>query len=212
MEGVIVAATAAGGQDLGSRRRRLAASDRNHAAGHPQLPRVRRHRAGRGVQRRPGKGKTSICRAARNTSNDQRLHRRRRPEELRASTRRRRPARIPRRPGNPFPQLAIGEYKVITSNYKAEYDQVSGAAITAVTKSGTNEFQAEAFMSTRTRAGARRRRPSSAGGDKKGGTSKGIRHRRRRSDHQGQDALLLHLRRQGVHDAQYRRRASVARR
>src|SRR2546429_5830805 len=27
--------------------------------------------------------------------------------------------------GNPFPQLAIGEYKVITSNYKAEYDQIS---------------------------------------------------------------------------------------
>ena len=50
-------------------------------------------------------------------------------------------------PGNPFPQLAIGEYKVISSNYKAEYDQVSGAAITAVTKSGTNEFEAEAFMS-----------------------------------------------------------------
>ena len=44
-------------------------------------------------------------------------------------------------PGNPFPQLAIAEYKVITSNYKAEYDQVSGAAITAVTKSGTNEFE-----------------------------------------------------------------------
>src|SRR4029453_6688277 len=38
-------------------------------------------------------------------------------------------------PGNPFPQLAIAQYKVITSNYKAEYDQVSGAAITAVTKS-----------------------------------------------------------------------------
>ncbi|HMB42711.1 MAG TPA: carboxypeptidase-like regulatory domain-containing protein, partial [Luteimonas sp.] len=27
--------------------------------------------------------------------------------------------------GNPFPQLAIGEYKVITSNYKAEYGQIS---------------------------------------------------------------------------------------
>jgi outer membrane receptor protein involved in Fe transport len=48
-------------------------------------------------------------------------------------------------PGNPFPQLAIAEYKVITSNYKAEYDQLSGAAITAVTKSGTNTFEAEAF-------------------------------------------------------------------
>jgi len=47
--------------------------------------------------------------------------------------------------GNPFPQLAIGEYKVITSNYKAEYDQVSSAAVTAVTKSGTNEFHGEVF-------------------------------------------------------------------
>ncbi len=42
--------------------------------------------------------------------------------------------------GNPFPQLAIGEYKVITSNYKAEYDQISSAAVTAVTRSGTNDF------------------------------------------------------------------------
>ena len=47
--------------------------------------------------------------------------------------------------GNPFPQLAIGEYKVITSNYKAEYDQISSAAVTADTKSGTNEFHGEAF-------------------------------------------------------------------
>jgi outer membrane receptor for ferrienterochelin and colicin len=47
--------------------------------------------------------------------------------------------------GNPFPQLAIGEYKVVTSNYKAEYDQVSSAAITAETKSGTNEFHGEVF-------------------------------------------------------------------
>ncbi|MBD9368925.1 TonB-dependent receptor [Xanthomonas sp. XNM01] len=47
--------------------------------------------------------------------------------------------------GNPFPQLAIGEYKVITSNYKAEYDQISSAAVTAVTKSGTNEFSGDFF-------------------------------------------------------------------
>jgi len=47
--------------------------------------------------------------------------------------------------GNPFPQLAIGEYRVISSNYKAEYDQVSSVAITAVTKSGTNEFHGEGF-------------------------------------------------------------------
>jgi hypothetical protein len=47
--------------------------------------------------------------------------------------------------GNPFPQLAIGEYKVITSNYKAEFDQVSSAAVVAETKSGTNEFHGEAY-------------------------------------------------------------------
>ncbi len=48
--------------------------------------------------------------------------------------------------GNPFPQLAVGEYRVISSNYKAEFDQVSSVAITAVTKSGTNEFHGEAFI------------------------------------------------------------------
>ncbi len=47
--------------------------------------------------------------------------------------------------GNPFPQLAIGEYKVISGNYKAEYGQVSSAAVTAATKSGTNEFKGETF-------------------------------------------------------------------
>lgn len=45
--------------------------------------------------------------------------------------------------GNPFPQSAIAEYKVVTQNYKAEYDQVSGAAISAVTRSGTNELHGE---------------------------------------------------------------------
>lgn len=48
--------------------------------------------------------------------------------------------------GNPFSQLAIGEYKVITSNYKAEYGQITGAAVTAATRSGTNDFEGEAFF------------------------------------------------------------------
>lgn len=47
--------------------------------------------------------------------------------------------------GNPFPQLGIAEYKVITSNYKAEFDQLSSAAIVAATRSGTNEFESQAF-------------------------------------------------------------------
>lgn len=48
--------------------------------------------------------------------------------------------------GNPFPQSAIKEFKVITQNYKAEFDQVSSAAITAVTRSGTNELHGEAYV------------------------------------------------------------------
>jgi outer membrane receptor protein involved in Fe transport len=48
--------------------------------------------------------------------------------------------------GNPFPQSAIAEYRVITQNYKAEFDQVSSAAITAITKSGTNEFRGDAYV------------------------------------------------------------------
>jgi outer membrane receptor protein involved in Fe transport len=48
--------------------------------------------------------------------------------------------------GNPFPQSAIGEYRVISSNYKAEFDQVSSVAITAITKSGTNEFHGDMFV------------------------------------------------------------------
>ena len=47
--------------------------------------------------------------------------------------------------GNPFPQSAIAEYKVTTQNYKAEYDQVSSAAITAVTKSGGNDIHGDVF-------------------------------------------------------------------
>lgn len=48
-------------------------------------------------------------------------------------------------PGNPFPQLAIGEYKVVTSNYSAEYGDASSAIIIAQTKSGTNKFHGEIF-------------------------------------------------------------------
>ncbi|MDE3140488.1 MAG: TonB-dependent receptor [Pseudomonadota bacterium] len=49
--------------------------------------------------------------------------------------------------GNPFPQLAIGEYRVITNNQEAEYGTLSSAAIVASTKSGTNEFKGGIFGS-----------------------------------------------------------------
>ena len=62
-------------------------------------------------------------------------------------------------PGNPFPQLAIGEYQVLSSNYKAEFDQVSSVAIVAGTKSGTNEFHGEGFIDY-TNQDLRDRRPT----------------------------------------------------
>ncbi len=48
--------------------------------------------------------------------------------------------------GNPFPQNAVQEFRVITQNFKAEYEQASSAIITAKTKSGSNEFHGDTFI------------------------------------------------------------------
>jgi outer membrane receptor for ferrienterochelin and colicin len=48
--------------------------------------------------------------------------------------------------GNPFPQSAVQEFRVITQNYSAQYDHASSAIITAVTKSGGNNFSGQAFV------------------------------------------------------------------
>jgi hypothetical protein len=47
--------------------------------------------------------------------------------------------------GNPFPRNAVQEFRIITNNFKAEYQKASSAIITAVTKSGTNVWQGSAF-------------------------------------------------------------------
>ena len=47
--------------------------------------------------------------------------------------------------GNPFPQGAVQEFRVITQNYKAEYQKAASAIITATTRSGTNQWEADAF-------------------------------------------------------------------
>jgi hypothetical protein len=47
--------------------------------------------------------------------------------------------------GNPFPQNAVQEFRVLTQNYKAEYEKASAAVITAVTKSGGNEYNGDVF-------------------------------------------------------------------
>src|SRR5881398_585167 len=47
--------------------------------------------------------------------------------------------------GNPFPRSAIQEYRVISQNFKAEYQKASSAIITATTKSGGNEWHGNAL-------------------------------------------------------------------
>jgi len=47
--------------------------------------------------------------------------------------------------GNPFPQNAVQEFRVSTQNYSAEYDKASSAIITAITKSGGNDYHGQAF-------------------------------------------------------------------
>jgi len=54
--------------------------------------------------------------------------------------------------GNPFPQSAVQEFRVITQNYSAQYDHASSAIISAVTKSGTNDFKGQAFAYYQPRA------------------------------------------------------------
>lgn len=50
--------------------------------------------------------------------------------------------------GNPFPQNAVQEFRVLTQNFKAEYEKASAAVITAVTKSGGNEVHGDLFYLT----------------------------------------------------------------
>lgn len=48
--------------------------------------------------------------------------------------------------GNPFPQNAVQEFRVITQNYSAEYQKASSAIITAITRSGSNETTGDLFF------------------------------------------------------------------
>lgn len=47
--------------------------------------------------------------------------------------------------GNPFPQGAVQEFRVITQNYKAEYQKAGSAIITATTRTGGNLWEGDAF-------------------------------------------------------------------
>jgi outer membrane receptor protein involved in Fe transport len=48
--------------------------------------------------------------------------------------------------GNPFPQNAVQEFRVITQNFSAEYQKASSAIVTAVTKSGSNTLSGDGFL------------------------------------------------------------------
>ncbi|HEU4720567.1 MAG TPA: TonB-dependent receptor [Gemmatimonadaceae bacterium] len=50
--------------------------------------------------------------------------------------------------GNPFPQGAVQEFRVITQNYKAEYQKAASAVITATTRSGGNAWEGDFFVSS----------------------------------------------------------------
>lgn len=58
--------------------------------------------------------------------------------------------------GNPFPQNAVQEFRVITQQYKAEYQRATSAIITATTKSGTNTWSGDAFGYFQNRFGIER--------------------------------------------------------
>ena len=47
--------------------------------------------------------------------------------------------------GNPFPRNAVQEYRVISQNFKAEYQNAASAVITAQTKSGGNTWSGQAL-------------------------------------------------------------------
>jgi hypothetical protein len=48
--------------------------------------------------------------------------------------------------GNPFPQNAVQEFRVITQNYKAEYQKASSTIIVATTRTGSNNTEVGAFV------------------------------------------------------------------
>lgn len=48
--------------------------------------------------------------------------------------------------GNPFPRNAVQEFRILTQNYKAEYEKASSAIITATTRSGGNTWDGNVFF------------------------------------------------------------------
>jgi hypothetical protein len=103
--------------------------------------------------------------------------------------------------GNPFPQLAIGEYKVISGNYKAEYGQVSSAASRLRPSRVPTSSRVRPSTVTPTKHACDDPGRAPAGQGKDGLGREGIRLRPGRPDHPGQGPLLRDLRSQALRSA-----------
>ncbi len=181
-----------------SRDVRDAEADRSVAAELAQLPRVRGHRPRRAVrdQRRRRDERDPQRRASRERR--ERLHRRRRPEELRAARRRQRPDPVARQSVPAARDRRVQGHHVELQGGVRPVEQRGGRRRDAL---GHQRVRVRSVLRSHVRELARLRSdrsPRRAQGAVRAGA---IRHRVRRPDHPGQDALLRDLRRQGVRDA-----------
>ena len=97
---------------------------------------------------------------------------------------------------------AIAEFKVITSNYSAEYGRVGGAVVNVAMRSGTNQIHGTALRVSAQHGPQRGRlifKPT--GGVEADAAAQSVRRHHRRADHQEQDLLLRRLRRLPQHPA-----------
>ncbi len=174
---------------------RDAEADRSVAAELAQLPRVRGHRAGRAVrnQRRRRHQRNSQRRAI--GERRQRVHRRRRPEELRAARRCQRPDPVARQSIPAARNRRIQGDHVELQGGVRPVEQCGGGRCDALRHERVRIrglLRSHGRELARLRSDRKARRPQ---GKIRAGA---IRHRVRRPDHPGQDALLRDLRRQGV--------------
>ena len=97
--------------------------------------------------------------------------------------------------GNPAPNPeAMQEFRVITSNFSAEYGRYPAGIVDVVTKSGTNQWRGAAFEFFRNEV-AERQALGAAGhdGDQGSARPQSVRRRVWRSDPAGQDVFLHQL-------------------
>ena len=98
--------------------------------------------------------------------------------------------------GNPFPQNAVQEFRVVTQNYSAQYEKAASAIITAVTKSGGNDLRGQLFDFYQPEAvgvAAAEGLPVLVAHHQQELRAQPARPLDRRADHQGQAPLLLFL-------------------